>query len=54
MKDWGHIAQKKNESLLRDVEEAFRFHMAVLCQAAGEEILDVALSSAVTTANHSD
>jgi len=26
----GHTAQKKNESLLKDVAEAFKFHMAVL------------------------
>lgn len=31
----GHAAQKKNESLLRDREEAFKFHMAAFARLPG-------------------
>lgn len=45
----GHPAQNRKESLLKDVEEAFKFHMAVLARLL-QGVLDVALSSAVAIA----
>lgn len=32
-----HAAQKRDESLLKDVEEAFKFHMAVLARLLGRK-----------------